>query len=261
MPMKFSIITCTLNSEPWLAESIASVSAQRGVSIERVFVDGGSTDGTLERIDRLAALHPDVVILRDVGGGISRAMNAGAEVATGDVIAHLHSDDVYLGDDALLKVAAAFEARPELQWVVGRCAALIDGELIENRYETKRYSWYELIRSNIIPHPSTFIRRPFFNASGGFSSTLRYSMDYDLWLRLGRQSSPAQLADYLSAFRFHGASVSTANPWPSNIETLRTRMRHASLNPLERLEHLARFTVRSLRLYRSIRRGEGVFGA
>ncbi len=255
--MKLSIVTCTWNSEPWIAESIASVDAQRGVQIERIFVDGGSTDGTLERLERVPG---EVKVLRNVGGGIARAMNAGVQAATGDVIAHLHSDDLYMGADALANVVRAFESNPDAQWVIGRCASIIDGRLEENRHVTVPYSWNALIRRNIVPHPSTFIRRPFFLASGGFSPSLKYAMDYDLWLRLAHESTPIQIDDYLAAFRFHGASVSTANPWASHSECLQVRLRHAGRSPIARLEHLARHAVRSLRLYLSIRRGEGAAG-
>lgn len=256
--VKFSIITCTWNSADWLAESIASVDAQSDVQIERIFVDGGSTDRTLEMIEKVPG---DVKVLRNVGGGIARAMNAGVEAATGEVIAHLHSDDTYLGTDALATVERAFVANPDAQWVVGRCASLIDGELQANRFATRPYNWGALIRLNIIPHPSTFVRREFFKASGGFSPSLKYAMDYDLWLRFARASAPVQIPDYVAAFRFHGQSVSTANPWPCHRECLQVRLHHASRNPVERLEHLARFTVRGLRLFRAIRRGEGVAGA
>ena len=93
-----SVITCTRNSEPWLAESIASVLKQRSVSVEYIFVDGGSSDGTLERI---RALHRPYTLIENVQGGIGEAMNAGIEAARGEIIAHLHSDDFYLHDDVL----------------------------------------------------------------------------------------------------------------------------------------------------------------
>lgn len=259
--MKFSIITCTRNSLEWLDDAIRSVDAQQGVEIERVFVDGDSTDGTLERLEAFAKNRLDVRLLKGVAGSISRAMNAGVETATGDVIAHLHSDDIYLGANALRKVADAFDANPDAKWVYGRCAAILDGRIEENIYETKSFSWHELVRANIIPHPSVFIRREFFLATGGFSTDLRYAMDYDLWCRLASESEPVQLSDYLSAFRFHDASASTGNPWSSHRESLAVSWRYSHGHPVERLEHLARWSVRAARLYRSIRRGTGVYGA
>src|SRR5438309_10814003 len=101
--MKFSIITCTWNSEPYLEQSIASVLAQDYTDIEYIFVDGGSTDGTLERIQ---AVPRPVRLLENVRGGRTRAMNEGIAAATGDVIAHMHGDDTYLNHRVLSIVAA-----------------------------------------------------------------------------------------------------------------------------------------------------------
>ncbi|MEZ5654148.1 MAG: glycosyltransferase [Burkholderiaceae bacterium] len=245
--MLFSIITCTLNSASWLPESIDSVSAQEGVRVQRVFVDGGSNDGTL---DIIAGVRGDKILVRDEGEGISAAMNLGARAATGDIIAHLHSDDVYVGTRALATVAAAFAREPDRQWLYGRCKRLIDGRLIDNSFVTKPFSWPNLIRSNIIPHPATFIRRDAFLAAGGFSTALRYTMDYDLWLRLARTGAPIQLSDYLAAFRVHDGSLSSTQIWPCHAECLRVRQRHAGRSPLEHAEHLARHVWRGWRMYR-----------
>ena len=245
--MRFSIITCTLNSAEWLQESIDSVTAQQGVAVQRVFVDGGSTDGTLELIARVPG---DVVLVHDKGEGISAAMNAGVEAASGEIIAHLHSDDVYLGTQALATVAAAFAREPRRQWLYGRCKKIVDGEMRENDFVTKAFSWENLVRSNIVPHPATFVRREAFVAAGGFSPTLRYTMDYDLWLRLARQGAPIQLSDYLAAFRVHDGSLSSTQIWPCHAECLRVRQRYAGANPLARAEHLARHVWRGWKMYR-----------
>ena len=243
--MKFSIVTCTWNSAEWLAESIASVDAQQDVEVERIFVDGGSEDATL---DMIGAVCGDVKVLNNVRGGISNAMNEGVRVATGDVIAHLHSDDFYVDGTVLQQVRAGLEGTPGAKWLYGRCKSVVEGELVDNDYETKPFSWPNLIRGNIIPHPATFIDRKTFLALGGFSTKLKYVMDYDLWLRLAREHTPVQLDSYLAAFRFHEGSLSSTNIWACHAECLRVRMDYASANPVERMEHRARHMYRSLRL-------------
>jgi hypothetical protein len=122
----FSIVTCTWNSAATLADTLASVQRQTCQDVEHIFVDGGSTDGTLEMI---AAYPGRKRVLRDVGGGISRAMNQGIEAATGEYVAHLHSDDYYATDDVLATVAERF-ARERVDWVYGTVQVLKDGALI-----------------------------------------------------------------------------------------------------------------------------------
>ena len=105
-------------------------------------------------------------------------MNEGAQAATGDVIAHLHGDDVYLGTDTLGKVARALTER-DAPWLFGRCKSIVNGVLKENNFETKPYSWGALIRGNIVPHTATFYRRAAFQQLGGFDLRYRCAMDYD----------------------------------------------------------------------------------
>ena len=125
MALTISVITCTWNSATYLHESVASILAQDHPHIEYIFVDGGSTDGTLEQI---RALKRPCRLLQNVRGGVSRAMNEGLRAATGDVIAYLHSDDYYLYPDILSRVAQHLEASGR-GWLFGRTMARIDGKL------------------------------------------------------------------------------------------------------------------------------------
>lgn len=243
MPLTFSIITCTWNSAAWLEASIQSVLMQDHPSIEYIFVDGGSTDGTLERIRRL---DRPCTLLENVGGGISRAMNAGIEAATGDVIAHLHSDDYYLRPDVLSLVAGKLEGS-HCGWLFGRTVRDVDGKLIPENYVAPRYSAKRLLRGNFIPHPSTFVRRELMQRCGGFNPKFKYAMDYDLWLRLSQLSEPIQLDVALAAFREHAGSLSTSNRLAAMEEDFRVRLVHAGQRPVARLEHYARYFVRRRR--------------
>lgn len=239
----FSIITCTWNSEPWLAESIASVLRQRGVEIELIFVDGGSNDGTLQRI---RAIDRPITLIEDVRGGISRAMNAGIEAARGDIIAHLHSDDFYLRDDVLQTVAEAF-AGSGCRWLFGRTMSCIDGRLEPEGYVAPRYSRRQLLRGNFIPHPATFVARELMWRAGGFSTDYKYAMDYDLWLRLSCIVEPLQLDVPLTAFREHAGSLSTRERSAAMLEDLRVRLAHTGFHPLAQAMHVLRYLVRRQR--------------
>lgn len=242
--LSFSIITCTWNSEPHIAQCIASVASQTHRSIEHIFVDGGSTDGTLERIKSVASNNNWVT---DVRGGISSAMNRGAQMARGDVIAHLHGDDYYICDDAIESVAAEM-ARSNAGWLFARIVNDVDGMQVAPNWRMPNYSPARLLRGNFVAHPAVFVRRSVFLDAGGFDATLRFAMDYDLWLRLSRMSAPTYLPRALAAFRCHEGSTSTANPQAAFEEDHIVRRRYLS-GPLERAEHEAIYALRRLRSY------------
>jgi glycosyltransferase involved in cell wall biosynthesis len=224
----FSIVTCTWNSAATLADTLASVQRQTCQDVEHIFVDGGSTDGTLEMI---AAYPGNKRVLRDVGGGISRAMNQGIIAATGEYVAHLHSDDYYAGDDVLETVAARF-ASERVDWVFGTVQVLKDGHLIPP-YRLVPFSYHAFVAGRAsVPHPAVFIRRSVFGRVGMFDETLKYAMDIDLWLRLGRVARPATVDRPLTVFRDHAGSVSSANKIKARQEEFAVRRRHMKQAPL-----------------------------
>lgn len=235
--MKVSIITCCWNSEPFIEQCIASVQAQQGVDIEHVFVDGGSTDGTLARIQSLPGnATGQVRWVTDVRGGISNAMNVGAQLATGELIAHLHGDDYYLGTDAVLR-AVQMMTVGGARWAYGRIASDLDGRLVSDTWAMPAYSASRLLRGNFIGHPAVFLNRQLFLDSGGFDTSLKYAMDYDLWLRLAKMVDPLYLGFEVAAFRRHAGSLSTAQADKAFAEDHAVRLRHVGANPLSRLFH------------------------
>lgn len=248
--MKISIITCTWNSAAFLQESINSVLSQDYPDIEYIFVDGGSTDGTL---DQIAAIDRPVTVLSDKRNGISNAMNVGLRAATGDVVAHLHSDDFYLESTVLSRVAKALES-DHAGWCFGRIERLINNQLVAESYTPPSYSWRSLIRGNYIPHPATFVRRAWMMQLGGFDVRLKYAMDYDMWLRLAKLGPATELGVPVAAFREHGGSLSTANRLAAMTEDHQVRLRHYGGSPLDWVPHTLRFLVRRQRLIRSMAR-------
>jgi glycosyltransferase involved in cell wall biosynthesis len=247
VPLRISVITCGWNSEPFVADCIASVFAQDYQHFELVFVDGGSTDGTLERIK---TLDGPIKLLEDVRGGISRAMNAGLRAASGDVIVHLHADDYFLHDRVLGQVARVLQSS-QARWAFGRILEDYDGKLIPQQWIMPRYSYRRLIQGNFIPHMATFICKQLFDEAGGFDETLRYAMDYDMWLRLGRIAEPLQLDEPLAVFRRHQGSASTANALLGQREDFTVRLRYVGRAPWTLAEHSLRYLVRRGRLRRS----------
>lgn len=243
--MKFSIITCTRNSLPYLRKSVESILNQDIGNFELIFIDGNSSDGTLEFIE---GLNCNKKIVKGVAGGIAQAMNAGIQAATGDIIAHLHSDDYYLADDVLSRVAVHFE-QSDHAWLFGRIMFDDEGRLTPETFVSPRYSYRRILMRNFIPHPATFIRREVFETCGMFSESLRYAMDYEFWLRIGRCYEPIQIDEPLAAFRRHDGSATHANFMRSFNEDFRVRLSHAGWFQIP--EIFLRYLVRRYRLHSS----------
>ena len=219
--LSFSVVTCTRNSIGYIDECIDSVQNQLYELVEQVFIDGDSTDGTLDRIRSIGGRSR---YLTGIGGGIAKAMNVGAQVATGDVVVYLHSDDYFLDNNVISRVAEAMD-RVHAKWLYGRVASDIEGRIVFPNWVMPKYSPRALLRRNFIPHPATFVRRELMLQTGGFDSTLKYAMDYDLWLRLAKISEPVYLDSFLTAFRRHEGSASTANALAAFEEDQVVRLR------------------------------------
>ena len=207
----FSVVTPCLNAEATVAAALRSVREQGCAPLEHIVVDGGSTDGTMA-IVRAAGEH--VRWVSEPDRGLSDAMNKGIAMARNDVVGWLNADDVYL-PGTLQKVADAFGRRPHAQWVTGRCLIIdADGREIRRgitRYKDallRRYSFPLFLTQNFISAPATFVRRDALRAVGGFEERFRYSMDYDVWLKLARHSAPVVLDEPLACFRMAEGSLS-----------------------------------------------------
>ena len=246
-----TVITCTWNSMATLRQTVDSVLAQRETDFEQVFVDGGSTDGTLEY---LRGLPHSPRILEGVGGGIAKAMNAGAQMARGDYLCHLHSDDYFLHANVLKRVDQHFR-RSSADWLFGRILYDHDGALIPEQFRVPTYSFTQLVRRNFVPHPATFVRRSTFLELGGFRTDLRFAMDYEFFLRLGKRSEPLALSEALSVFRVHAGSTTVKNQLASFEEDHAVRLQFAGPSWGERLMHAMRYRVRRRRLLAQLARG------
>lgn len=210
--MRFTIITPSFNQRPYLQQTMQSIlSQQGGFDLTWIVVDGGSTDGT---VDFLQSLHdPRIQWASGSDRGQSDAVNRGLRQASDGIIGWLNSDDLYI-PGALAVVAKAFQTS-EANWVIGRCEIINDaGQIIRPaiaRYkdrQLRRYTYRKLLRENFIAQPAVFWRREFGQSIGGLDESLHYTMDYDLWLRMGKRAEPAIVDAVLAQFRLHPRSKS-----------------------------------------------------
>ena len=206
-----SVVTPCLNAADTLPRALASVrEAGLGDAVEHVVVDGGSTDGTVELLERADGVRwtsePD--------SGLSDAMNKGIASARGEFVGWLNADDYYL-EGALRRVVGALTAAPDALWLTGLCLIVDrDGREIRRpitrykRFLLRRYGFRSLLIQNFVAAPATFARRSAVLEAGGFDGRFRYSMDYDMWLRLARRADPIVLDEPLAAFSMAEGSLS-----------------------------------------------------
>lgn len=211
--MKISVITPSFNQGAFLQRTAGSILNQQGeFDLQWIIIDGGSTDQTL---DFLASLNDARVHwISQPDRGQAHAINKGLAMATGDVVAWLNSDDLY-APGALAIVTDAFNAHPQRQWLAGRCQMIdADDQAIRSwvtRYKDRslaRYTYRRLLRENFISQPAVFWRNSFGQQVGQLDESLHWTMDYDLWLRMGRAAAPLIIENYLAYFRLHQASKS-----------------------------------------------------
>lgn len=209
MPLpRLSIITPSFNQAQFLEETLRSVLSQEYADLEYIVIDGGSTDGSAEIIQRYAAALAYWVSEPDEGQ--SDAINKGLQRATGEIVAWINSDDTYL-PNALQEQVGYLCKHPGVDVVYGDCVYTeADGRPVQTAYG-RPFSLSELLRFTIPYQPTLFIRRAAMERAGWLDPQYHYSMDSEYWLRL--YATGARFAYHprlIATYRLHGASKTVA---------------------------------------------------
>ncbi len=186
-----SIITVCLNAADYISQTIDSVLSQTYPNLEYIIIDGGSTDGTVDLIrrheSRLAYWHsrPD--------RGLAHAFNLGLAQARGDWLLFLNADDLLLDAAAVGKMAPHLVARHRADVVFGDTILMSPQQepkpLPLHRRRPRPWSWQKMRFSGFfytIPHQSAFTSRRYFARVGPFDESFRVTVDYEHFLRGGK---------------------------------------------------------------------------
>jgi glycosyltransferase involved in cell wall biosynthesis len=178
-----SIVTPSLNQARYLREAIESVRAQTHSPLEHIVVDGGSTDGTLD----ILSDYRDLRWTSEPDRGQSHALNKGFDLAAGEILGWLNADDAYDPDAVAQAVAAIREIGAAL--VYADVTRVNDDGVNPRRIHSRPAFdlWTELNLGCGIYSPAVFFTRAALDAAGPLDESLHLTMDYDLWLRIGKR--------------------------------------------------------------------------
>jgi glycosyltransferase involved in cell wall biosynthesis len=224
--MRFSIVTPVRDGLPHLPRCVGSVRGQRGVALEHIMWDGGSTDGSLA----WARAQPDLCVHSEPDQGMYDAVNKGWAAARGDILSWLNSDEQYL-PGALATVEAHFRRHPEVEAVFGD-ALVVDrnGDPVAARREIPLRAAY--VRNGFLYALSCtlFFRRTLQERGWlTFDPSFRLAGDADLVLGLlERGVRFAHVSRYLALFGVSGSNLSMGNSAGWAQEVARFRRRHGA---------------------------------
>jgi glycosyltransferase involved in cell wall biosynthesis len=204
---RISIVTPSFNQGQFLEDTILSVIGQHYPNLEYIVLDGGSSDNSIEIIKKYEKHLAYWVSEKD--NGQSSAINRGFNMASGDILAWLNSDDMYL-PGTLAYVASHFDLT-QPQVVFGNCLHINEenfkwawGSDVKGDHETK-----DLLLTDYIIQPSCFFGRAAWQQVGLLDESLVYGFDWEWFIRAKKAGVNFQpIERYLSVYRIHGAHKS-----------------------------------------------------
>ena len=205
--MKVSIITVCFNSEKTIEDTLKSIQSQTYPDIEYIVIDGLSKDGTNEivtKYNEIVSIH-----LSEPDNGLYDAMNKGIELATGDIIGVLNSDDIFADKYVVQKLADSIGDHDGIYGDVGFYAEhdFLDKKrhYSSNGFTTKKFS-----RGMMPAHPSFYVRKECYERAGLYRTDFKIASDFDMVLRIFSlpNTSFTYLKEEIVKMRLGGVSTS-----------------------------------------------------
>lgn len=207
---RISVVIINMNLAPYLEQAIRSALDQDYPNLELVVVDGGSTDGSREVIERYAdRIHWWV---SEPDGGQFAAVEKGFAHTTGEIMAWLSSDDMYL-PRGLWEIGKIFQKYPQVEWLQGFPIEYgPDGGAVRRiaipwaRWSKYRYLTFDF---QFIMQETTFWRRSLWEKAGGkMTQEFKRAGDMELWARFFRHAKLYTTTSLVGGFRHRDGQVS-----------------------------------------------------
>ena len=232
-----SVIIPCFNSQKTISRALNSVCLQTYKEYEVVIVDDGSTDNTKEIIQ---TFFKDKKItynyIYQVNAGPSSARNNGVKSANGKYIAFLDSDDEW--HYKKLEIQMKIMKENNLNFL-GSTYTYDDLKYEKlDKIELKKYIFKKLILSNKFSTPGVIIKKILFEQLGGFDTSMKYSEDYDLWLRASLKEDlymikePKLIRLYKNAYGASGLSGHIFKMFKGELYILKKLLKNNSLHSI-----------------------------
>lgn len=207
MPL-ISIILPVYNGEEFLKETIESVLNQSFHDWELILVNDGSTDFTQEIVQEYAKQDFRIRVISQPNLGLSTARNTGFAHCKGEIIGFLDADDKYL-PECLTIISNRFRSFDVDLLISGYFYFQDDVNLHTHKFQNKQIRADLLVRGNIAPPVSHFIRRELANKLGSFDPILKSCEDWDFWIRAGKMGAKIYtVPEVLVGYRYVPKSMS-----------------------------------------------------
>jgi len=231
--MLVSIVTPSFNQARYLEATLNSVLSQDYPEIEYIVIDGGSTDGSREILERFSPRLAGWVSEPDQGQ--TDAINKGFARAKGEVLAWLNSDDIYR-PGAVRAAVRALQAHPQAAMVYGDADYIAEDGRLLGRFPAAQTDYHRLRAGYVhIPQQASFWRASYWRQVGPLDPSFYFAMDYDLWVRLAALAPLVYIPGQVWAnFRLHrDAKTISADDrcWPEMLRVHR-RLGGSPLAPI-----------------------------
>lgn len=210
-----SVCIPNYNYEKFIGETIESVLAQTYLNFELIIVDNGSTDSSVEIIKSYK--DPRIKFYQnEINIPVYQNINKAQELAQGELIAVLHSDDKY-EPNFLEEIVSAYEKYPDKKVFVSGVYLLHHEEnkiIIQSPFKTggvksQQEILLNLFKENNIGNGVNVVyHRECLKKAGMFSDKFRYSADFDLWFRLAGLYDFVYVPKILTFYRIHDSNLS-----------------------------------------------------
>jgi glycosyltransferase involved in cell wall biosynthesis len=228
--VRISVITPCFNAGAFLLPCLESVAAQGQVVSSHIVMDGGSTDGSVEVLERFAHSHPHVVWRSERDKGQSDALNKALALVHTPFFGWLNADDCYVPKKLglLVEVAHSMQAAPVS--IVYGDYKVIDpwGAALWGRRQPS-FNFFDCLYSYLtVQNCAAIFNTQLLREVGGFDATLRFCMDYDLILKLARQGDVIHVRDFIGMFRHHSGTKTSTMADVCEAETYALRVRYTN---------------------------------